>query len=138
MNLKHALLLPGTIALVLSTSFALPVMAQTEAPTRPARERVNKLNLTDEQKTRLREIRESTRTQIDAVLNEDQKAQLEAARQQNPRSRKAFSALNLSDEQKARIREIRENAKRQMDEILTDDQKQQLQQRRSMRRGAQR
>ncbi len=83
------------VGLTLSVATALPAFAQSTSPsaapspTAPNQRRPmhNFLNLTPEQQAQLKQIRESTRSQIDAVLTPEQKAQLQqmhANRQMKP------------------------------------------------------
>ncbi len=134
MDLKRLFLLPGALALALSYAPMLPVVAQTpSAPTGQYQKHRINLNLTDDQKAQLKQIHESTRSQIDAVLTSEQKAQLASAkgqRQQGQKPRKVWASLNLTAEQKAKIRAIREDAKQKSDAVLTSEQRQQLQQQR--------
>jgi len=134
MNLKPALLLPGAIALLLSATTIMPAIAQVQPTQAPqVQQQKVKLNLTAEQKTKLKAIRESTRSQIDAILTADQRAKLNAGRQQRQKNRELMASLNLSPEQKEKIKAIRQDAKRQMDEVLTPEQRQQLEQNRRQR-----
>ncbi|PWT81024.1 MAG: hypothetical protein C5B58_10450 [Acidobacteria bacterium] len=65
-----------------------------------------KLNLSNDQKAQIKQIHESTKSQIVAV-NKD-------------------TSLT-ADQKKTKIREIRQNARKQTDEVLTPEQRQQLQ-----------
>lgn len=123
---KNALfLLPGLFALVMAAS---PVVssftnAAIAAPTRIAQTqnggaRANRLNLTDAQKAQMKQIRDTIRQKIDAILTPEQRQLRDTARQNRQRPN-----LNLSDAQKAQIKSIREDAKRQMDAILTPEQR---------------
>ena len=153
MNVKRFLFLPGALAIALSYAVPmLPVAAQT--PTPPAgqyQKRGINLNLTEAQKAQLKQIRESTRSQIDAILTPEQKAQLDAAKQQRqqrqlgeqrqPREqgqpgqkpRGKWATLNLTADQKTRIQAVRQDAKQKMNAVLTAEQRQQLEQRRQQR-----
>lgn len=94
----------------------------------------NDKNLTpDQQKSKLMEIRKSTRQQIMQVLTPEQRQKLtslksrDGGRQRGDRMKKAFAALNMTDSQKAQIKSIREDAKAQFkavreDKSLTKDQ----------------
>ena len=132
MKTKTLCWLPGAIALLLAASPMIPSFTQTavaQSVNQPQRgTRFERLNLTDAQKAQMRQIRESTRQQIEAILTPEQKAQMATARQQRQRPN-----LNLTDEQKARIRTIRQNAQSQIEAMLTPEQKQQLQQLRQER-----
>ena len=138
MNVKRLLLLPGALALALAYAAPmLPVVAQTPtAPMGQHHKRGVNLNLTADQKAQLKQIHESTRSQIDAVLTPEQKAQLAAAKQQRQQGqsgqkpRGVWASLNLTADQKAKIQAIRQDAKQKMDAVLTADQRQQLEQHR--------
>lgn len=147
MKIKLMPLLAGAIALgAVATPFvvnaqanpsAQPLLAQAQQG-RQRQGKWAKLNLTDAQKQQMRQIGEETRTQLQGVLTADQKAKLEAAKQnrqgqnrqgQNRQNwRQVMQSLNLTDEQKAKMKEIRQQQKSRMEAILTDQQKQQLQQ----------
>lgn len=128
-------LLPGAIALLLSAAPVLTAHAQSSAPTAPTGQRVqNRLNLTADQKARLKTIRDNVRQQIEGVLTPEQQAKLQADRGQGMKRGQDLKSLNLSADQKARIKQIRENARSQMDSVLTPEQRSQAQQYKSQRR----
>ncbi|PSB31889.1 hypothetical protein [Stenomitos frigidus] len=141
MNMKRSLLLPGALALALSYAVPmLPVVAQT--PTVPAerhQKRGVNLNLTADQKVQLKQIRESTRSQIESILTQEQKDQLAAAKQQRQqgqqgqKARGLWASLNLTADQKAKIKAIRQDAKQKMAAVFTPEQRQQLEQQRQQR-----
>ncbi len=141
MKLKNLYLIAGAIALSLSaTPFIVNAqqMAQTATQVKQAHNGpFERLGLSEEQKTKIKEIRRNSRTQMDAVLTPEQKQQLEAAkqaRQGQPRQqrgqgeggKKGWASLNLTEEQKTKMREIRESEKNQIQAILTPQQQQQL------------
>jgi protein CpxP len=82
-----------------------------------------RLNLTDAQKTQIKQIHESARTQINGILTPDQQTKIQQAKQQHTRPQ-----LNLTDDQKAKIRAIKQNSQSQIKALLTPAQQQQLQQ----------
>lgn len=135
--MKQFQLVPGSLALALAIAPMLPAVAQSgPQPVGPNQTRPYhslKLNLSNEQKARLKEIRESTRAKIEAVLTDEQKTQLRTAMQQQGKDRQAFRNLNLTDDQQAKIRAIRQESRKQMDEVLTPEQRAQLQQQRQTR-----
>jgi|SRR5579883_1865884 Spy/CpxP family protein refolding chaperone len=124
MKIKTLFVLPGTIMLMLAILPVIPYF-NNAADAQPAQaQRWGKqLNLTDAQKEQIKQIHESAKEQIDAILTQDQKDQLQQARQQHTRP-----SLNLSDEQKAQIKKIRQDAQSQIEALLTPEQQQQLQQ----------
>lgn len=154
---KFALLLPGVVALGLSLAPLMPALAQSATTTpmsqQQHRVRKNPLNLTDDQKAQIKKLHEETRAKIEGVLTADQKAQLEAWKQQRKaewqarkqagqsqqpggqpgqqgqrghRAQGWMKALNLTDDQKAQIRAIKQAERKQMESILTPDQLAQL------------
>ena len=128
----------GAILLV-SPALSKMVTAQN-APTPAKTERSAKwkqfqqsLNITDAQKATLKQIGESTRAKMDAVLTADQKAQVQADRaayKANKASGKkgmhhmgGQNSLNLTADQKASMKQIRQEAKAQMQAVYTPEQK---------------
>ncbi|MBW4422146.1 MAG: hypothetical protein KME13_23505 [Myxacorys californica WJT36-NPBG1] len=137
---KLAFLLPGFAAFVLAGVPMLAVHAQVPSGTTPRTERRmgNKLNLTDAQKAQMKQIRESTKSQVRAVLTAEQQAKLDAARQQKGKRGEVMKSLNLSDDQKAKIKAIMQASRQQMDALLTAEQRALRDQMRNTRRAGQR
>lgn len=146
-------------AIALTFSVALPVAAQSTAPTtstqrNPQMRHQNFLNLSAEQQTRMEQVRQQERAAIDAILTTEQKAQL----QKGHESRRArgnrgtaptgqsqkpaqtgenrgmphphFASLNLTADQRTRIEAVMKSSREQMDAILTPEQRQQMEQHR--------
>ncbi len=136
MKNKFFLLLPGAIALLISAAPVLTASAQSSAPTAPrvGQKMQNRLNLTADQKAKLKTIRDSVRQQIEGVLTSEQRATLQADRGQGMKRGQVWKSLNMSDDQKAKIKQIRESARSQMDSVLTPEQRSQMQQYKSQRR----
>lgn len=84
------------------------------------------LNLTDEQKTKLKGIQENYRSKIENILTDEQKNELKAAQGQGT-GRKAMPSLNLTDAQKQQLKDVRQSQRQEIDNVLTAEQKQQLQ-----------
>jgi Spy/CpxP family protein refolding chaperone len=132
---KILFLLPGAIAVILAAAPIVAVNAQNSAPTAPTGERMqnkNRLNLSADQQTRMKAIRETTRTQIDGVLTDAQRTQLQSQKGQG--RGKGWKSLNLSDDQKARIKTIMEASRRDREAVLTPAQLEQMRQFKSQRR----
>lgn len=131
---KLYLVIPSAIALALAASPVLPVLTEAASalPTEVAERRGEgwgrRLNLTEQQQTQMRQIRESTKAKIDRILTSQQQAELQRARQERRRPN-----FTLTDEQKTQMRTIREEARRQMDALLTAEQRQQVEQMRQQR-----
>ena len=135
MKLKLMPMLVGAIALTLAaTPLAVKAQANTSGQLLIAegqrQGRWEALNLTQEQKDQMAQIRQQTRSQIEALLTQEQRDQFKAAMESNQGRREALKAMNLSDAQKTQMRAIKESAKSKMEAILTQEQRQQLQQRR--------
>ncbi|MBW4628327.1 MAG: P pilus assembly/Cpx signaling pathway, periplasmic inhibitor/zinc-resistance associated protein [Brasilonema octagenarum HA4186-MV1] len=127
-----ALLLPAAIMVMFATSPVIFTHAAVAAPGSRAEAWQAKLNLTDAQKAKMKEIRESSKKQIDALLTPEQRTQKEQARQQRKKPN-----LNLTADQKAKMKEIRQNTKTQMQALLTPEQQQQWKQMREQKRQSQ-
>ncbi|WP_216351461.1 hypothetical protein [Leptolyngbya sp. 'hensonii'] len=137
--MKSFSLLSGAIALMLTAAPLLPVFTNP-AMAGPGRgnhqEQIMKnLNLSEDQKARIKAIREEAKSKMEAVLTEQQKQQLQQAKLNRQNGQKGQRPqLNLSEDQKARMKAIREETKTKMEAVLTEQQKQQLQQMREQRR----
>lgn len=128
--MKRPLLLSGAVALVFLGAPVLPAFSQSMPDAMPKMERLGKnLNLSAEQKAKMQQIRESSRSKIEAVLTPEQRAQWTTIQQQRQQRRQAMTDLNLTDDQKARIRAIRQEAKQEMETVLTNEQRQKLNER---------
>jgi len=145
MKIKLMPMLAGAIALsVVATPFIVNAQSGMSDQAQPTNSRHqgkwDKLNLSDQQKAQLQQIKNDTRTQIEAVLTPQQLEQLKTARQNHQANQanqpgqghrgkhSAMAALNLTDAQKAKIKEIKDSQKARMQAILTPEQQQQLQQ----------
>ena len=129
----------GTLLLV-TPIVSKVVMAQTSpAPAKTERsgewkQLQKSLNVTDAQKATLKQIRETSRTQMESVLTDAQKTQLaaeKAAYKANPAAKTGkhkghggrWKSLNLSDTQKAQIKAIRKATRSQIETVYTPEQK---------------
>ena len=143
MKLNKLSFLAGAVALTLT---AIPFAAEanraninSSSPVIVARggkgmRMLKRLNLTDQQKTQLQEIKKSARDEMKEILTPEQLQKLQEAKANGQKKREVWGNLGLTDDQKAEIKEIRESKKSQIEAILTDDQKQQLEQMRQNRR----
>ncbi|MBW4565138.1 MAG: P pilus assembly/Cpx signaling pathway, periplasmic inhibitor/zinc-resistance associated protein [Mojavia pulchra JT2-VF2] len=165
MNLKKISLVAGAIALTLSaTPFAVKAQTgfssnrlvaqaqntQTPNVKAPKKGLWRQLGLTDAQQSQIEAIRRETRTQMEAVLTQEQKNQLQEqlqARQaqrdqrqagqqpgQRPNGRQAgerpnrgFARLNLTEAQKAQMKQIMESSQQRIQAVLTPEQRTKLQ-----------
>jgi periplasmic protein CpxP/Spy len=130
----------GLVSLTLAASTLFPSFAQSSDPsTRPEHNRLDKgdwkaLNLTPDQKTQMKRIRQSSQAQKDAVLTQSQRDLLNAAKGDRENRRQVYATLNLTAAQKAKLKEISRSTKTQMQNILTPEQRQTLEQHRSTQR----
>ncbi|MGB3653544.1 MAG: Spy/CpxP family protein refolding chaperone [Rivularia sp. (in: cyanobacteria)] len=139
MKLKKLSFLAGAIALTLS---AIPFAAQADisssSPTIVAQGKKqggwkDKLNFTDEQKTKMQQIKETARADMEKILTPAQLQQLEAAKASGQKKRGVWQSLNLTDAQKAEMKKVKESKKAQFEAILTDEQKATMQEMKQMR-----
>lgn len=146
MKIKFIPVLVSAIALGLGTVPMLTSIAQAQgagAPTqaRPMKGRMmQNLNLTADQRARIKQIREETRAAMEQILTPAQRQQLQDAKAQaqaNPGQRQQRrgmkQTLNLTEEQKSKMRELKQAAKERVSAVLTDEQRQQLQEQKQMR-----
>jgi periplasmic protein CpxP/Spy len=134
-SIKQMPLLAGALAIAIGASTVAPSFAQSplsgqmaQAQGEQKQGKWKNLNLTDAQKAQMKSLRESTKSQIEAILTADQKAKLQAAKGDRSNRRQVWQSLNLTDAQKAQMKQIRAAAKQQMETILTPEQRQQMQQ----------
>ncbi len=117
-------------------TMATPAQAQATRPMQRANRGdrlAQELSLTPEQRERIRQIRESAKQQMQAILTPEQRAQLETARQQGQRPQR----LNLTEQQRQQMQQIRESTRQQVEAVLTPEQRaraEQLRQQRQQRR----
>jgi periplasmic protein CpxP/Spy len=136
MNKKALFLLPGALMLMFAASplipsFTNPAIAQN-APTKGEHgKKWEKLNLSADQKAKIKTIRDSAKQQMDGILTAEQKAQLQQAKQTRQRPN-----LNLTADQKAQMKTIRESTETQIKALLTPEQQQQLEKMHQERQGS--
>ena len=106
-----------------------PFAAQAEAP-KPLRQEFQEvlaeIGVTEEQKAEIEQIRANTRAQVQEVLTDDQKEQLQAAISNGQGPKEAMKTLDLSEEQQQEIRSIMKSAREEGANILTEEQREQL------------
>lgn len=144
MKLNKLSFLVGAVALTLT---AIPFTAEADtsssSPTIVAQRQKrggwkNKLNLTENQKAQMQEIKKDARAEMREVLTPDQLQKLEAAKASGQKKRGVWRSLNLSDTQKAELKKIRQSKKARFEEILTEEQKAQLEEMKQNRRNRRR
>ncbi|KAF3888260.1 MULTISPECIES: Spy/CpxP family protein refolding chaperone [Nostocales] len=85
---------------------------------------LQELNLSEEQKDKLKEVREQTRAKFDEILTTEQRNTLKQAFEAGQKPPEAMESIGLSEEQKQQIREAIDSEKQKISEILTSEQKQ--------------
>lgn len=121
MKLKSILLLPGLLALTLSTGLpVLPVMAQTEStPAVKPQNRANKLNLTDAQKAQLKAIKDkATQRIMNEVLTDAQRQTYEAAIAKGEKPRQIMRQFTFDAAQKQKLAAIRQDSRAAMEQFV--------------------
>lgn len=133
MKLKLVPALAGALALtVVAAPLAVqaepkqsnqPAQPQVQTPTKPVG-----VELTQQQKSQMNEIRRDTRARIEKLLTPQQQEQFKAALQSRQGGQAAFAAMKLSPEQQTQLQGILQSAQSRAEAILTPEQRQQLQQ----------
>jgi protein CpxP len=121
MKIKSLLLLPGVLALNLSTTLPLlPAIAQTQpAPTVKQQNRANKLQLTDAQKAQLKAIKDKTTQRIvNDVLADAQRKTYNEATARGEKPRQVMRQFTFDDAQKQKLAAIRQDTKAAMDQFV--------------------
>jgi Spy/CpxP family protein refolding chaperone len=131
MKRKLLPLLAGIAAIAIT---AAPAFAQSTEPSHDF-PMLSELDLTEEQKSQLEAIWESSRSEIESLLTPEQQEQFQTVRQQRQELREAREELNLSSEQKDQIRSIMQSAREEARNVLTDEQRQELRQEMRSRQG---
>lgn len=92
---------------------------------------LERLNLTDDQSAQIEAIRDTTRSQMQAVLTAEQRATLESSSESG--GRRDFRGLDLSEDQRSQLEALRETSREQIQGVLTEEQRQQMEENRSER-----
>jgi Spy/CpxP family protein refolding chaperone len=119
---------------VLAIAIAAPAFADNLYSTPPERiaagemgERTrSNLNLTNDQKTKIEQLKAATRRQIEAVLTPTQRQQYSQLQAQRQTNRQGRQRMNLTADQKSQLQAIRAANKAQFRAILTPAQQAQL------------
>jgi len=129
--------LVGTIALVPFIANAQSQNGQNGEGRMPRMHQgMSQLNLSDDQKSQIKQIRENARTQMENLLTAEQKQQLQTAIAQGKPLPEALESLHLTEAQQTQEREIMKSSHEQMQGILTAEQQQKLQEFRQSHQGA--
>jgi Spy/CpxP family protein refolding chaperone len=135
MQLKKISFIAGAIALSLAI-IPFSVKAETNSLSPQAPKLVaqlppipflERLGLTETQKTQLTEVRQNTRSEIQNILTPEQQEQFQTLTANMDRRLEAFRSLNLNDQQKVQVWNILQSKKSQVEDILTPEQRQKVQ-----------
>lgn len=120
MKLKLLRMFAGAIATVTIAATSLPAFAQAPSPQAKPR-----IVFSQEQEAKFEELKTKTVTQIEALLNAEQKTQFATGRQNG----EGLGAIkNLSDSQKTGIVAILQSFNSQIADMLTPEQKREIEQ----------
>ncbi|MDB9315306.1 Spy/CpxP family protein refolding chaperone [Spirulina sp. CS-785/01] len=137
MKLRVLPVLAGAVALTLT---ATAISANAQLNNNPQwenkrQELITELDLTQEQQDEMTAIRESTRSQLESLLTEEQQDTLRTAFEEGPGGRQAMRSLDLSPDQRDQVRSIMRASRDQMREVLTEEQQEQMRELMQSRRG---
>ncbi len=94
----------------------------------PMGRHLDRLNLTSEQKTKVQQLHNATKAQMEAVFTPEQRQKLAQIRAQRQANKPGKASWDLTADQKAKLKAIRQTSKEQMQAILTPEQQAQLRQ----------
>ena len=94
----------------------------------PLGEISDQLDLTADQQAQIANLRRNTRTQIQSILQPNQRQQFLTAWQQGSSFRDSVAAMNVTAEQRQQLREVAQSTRSQARALLTDAQRQELRQ----------
>lgn len=124
MKVKFLPMFAGVIATAAVAATSLPAFAQAPPAPAPTQNRP-RIVLSQEQQTKFEDIKTKTVTEIETVLNAQQKKEFATGRQNG----EGLGAVkNLSDSQKTKIMGILQAFNSKIGDILTAEQKQQIEQ----------
>ena len=86
------------------------------------------MGLTSEQQSKIQQIRENSRDQIEQILTSEQLAEWRRAMQNRRDHRNTITALNLTPEQQQKLQALRSSEQQQIFEVLTPEQREQFRQ----------
>ncbi|MBD2461594.1 Spy/CpxP family protein refolding chaperone [Oscillatoria sp. FACHB-1407] len=131
--MKPATVLTGSVMAVVGFAAGLAValhpmtvQAQSPTPMEQWSQVLEELDLTPDQQTQLAQIRENTRSELEALLTPDQREQFRTTLQNGSSFRSAVRSMNLSEDQRTQLRSIFQSTQEQVTAILTEEQRQQV------------
>ncbi|MDX2216057.1 MAG: hypothetical protein SFY66_22520 [Oculatellaceae cyanobacterium bins.114] len=136
MKLTSISLLVTVTAIALTTAACNPQNATLQAMDSPmdvaqmAPSQMNpfeQLNLTAQQQSKIRKIREKSRQRIEQILTAEQRTEWQQA-MQNPQRSNQVATLKLTSQQERQLQELLRSEQQQIFEVLTPSQREQLRQ----------
>ncbi|MEO1133805.1 MAG: Spy/CpxP family protein refolding chaperone [Cyanobacteria bacterium J06639_1] len=118
-------------AAAVASAIAPMAIAQSSQERGRAGKLLEELNLTATQQEQVDAIRAEHREQMASILTDEQRAQLQTARESGQRRRGALQSLDLSEDQKGELKSLRESTRDRVSAVLTDDQREQLEAKRA-------
>jgi Spy/CpxP family protein refolding chaperone len=88
--------------------------------------RLDKLNLTSDQKAKMEQLKATGRTQMEAILTPEQRQKAQTMQTRRPEMKNAWKSMNLTAEQKAKMKAIRQASEQELNAILTPEQQSKL------------
>ncbi len=131
MNLKKLFLLAGAIAVAFSvTPLAANAQVNSNAPQRVSQARPTPpdLKLSQQQISKINQIRSNTRTQIQNVLTDKQRLQIKTDLEKGKKPQEVFGSINFNQQQQNQLRRIIVTSQKEMEDVLNDKQKKILEQ----------
>ena len=111
---------------MLTTPLTIPVVQAQSSPLTQNIPALQGVNLSQTQKDQFDQLRQQTRSQINAIVTSEQQQQFFNALQNGQGLRGAIAAANLSDQQRTQVRQVLQASRSQAAEILPPQQRQQI------------
>ncbi|NJN22819.1 MAG: hypothetical protein HC812_18640 [Leptolyngbya sp. RL_3_1] len=117
----------GLVALVGAVTLSTTALISQPSPALADPGQIlQELDLTAEQQSQIQGIFEARRSDIEAILTEEQRDQFFETLQGNRNFREAIAAADLTDAQRDQIRAVMMDSREDISEILTEEQQQEL------------
>jgi periplasmic protein CpxP/Spy len=125
--MKDRQMLPLLLSVATTALVVFPMSLVLAQPTTPGTEQTSPRksqwdNLSPEQQAQIKQIKQSSRAQIDAILTPEQRSQVEAARSRGEMPKQFINTLNLTETQKTQIQAIRQQSRQQIQAIVQSGQ----------------
>ncbi|BAY83322.1 hypothetical protein NIES267_28090 [Calothrix parasitica NIES-267] len=139
MKLKKLSILAGAVAVAFSiTPLAVNAQVNSNAPQRVSqanRQSPPDLKLSQQQISKITQIRSKTRDQIQAVLTKQQRDKIQSDLQAGKNPQQVFASIQFTQKQQEELRNIMVGSQKQMEGVLDAKQKKILNEWRASQRG---